>query len=426
MNDSPCACAAPGPCPRYGREMTGRLHQICRGEGVAPDEAARYRALWDVQAAAARGRPPAACPHAGVALRDDGGRAVTRACGTCPAGVRLKVFPCHHPARAPEEVTVADCDACPYAPRPAEGARRLILKNHLSPGDVLAMTAAVHSLHKAHPGKYLTAVDTTCQPLWEHNPDVAALDLARREGWEEAVMHYPLIDQSNQRAVHFLQGYCDFLENSLGVRVPLLTNRPHVYLSRREKSWLPQVEERTGRPTRYWVVNAGAKRDYTTKSWGRASYQRVVDLLRGKIQFVQVGRAEHDHPRLSGVMDLVGQTDDRQLVRLCHHADGGLGGVTFLMHLMAALEKPYVALMGGREPVQWNSYPRQQLLHTVGLLPCCRSGGCWRSRVVPLGDGDEKDKSLCEAPTWGEGAVPRCMASISPEEVAGKILLFCT
>ncbi len=375
----------------------------------------------------ARGRAVAVvtCPHAGETLRGSGGRPVTRGCGTCPGKAGgLKVFPCRHPAREPEEVTAADCRACPYRPAPpAPEARRLILRNHLSPGDVLAMTAAVHSLARAHPGKYRVAVDTTCQAVWDHNPDVEPLAVARAEGWEEVQTHYPLIDQSNQRACHFLEGYCDFLGASLSIRLPLLTNRPLVYLSRRERSWMGQVQELTGRAGKFWLVNAGTKSCYTAKGWGAARYQRVVDLLAGRVWFVQVGRAEHDHPRLRGAFDLVGKTDDRQLVRLCHHAEGGLGGVTFLQHLMAALEKPYFCVMGGREPVQWNSYPRQQLFHTVGLLPCCRSGGCWKSRTAPLGDGDEKDKSLCEAPTWGEAPAPRCMASITPEEVSAKILL---
>lgn len=48
--------------------------------------------------------------------------------------------------------------------------RTLILKNHLCPGDVVALTAAVRDLHRTHPGRYLTDVRTPFQALWEHNP----------------------------------------------------------------------------------------------------------------------------------------------------------------------------------------------------------------------------------------------------------------
>jgi hypothetical protein len=56
-----------------------------------------------------------------------------------------------------------------------------------------------------------------------------------------------------------------------------------------------------------------------------------------------------------------------------------------------------VVVAGGREPVQWEAYPTHQFLHTVGLLPCCAGGGCWRSRTVPLGDGEGHDHAdrLC-------------------------------
>lgn len=303
-------------------------------------------------------------------------------------------------------------------------ARKLILKNHLSPGDVLAMTAAVHGLSRRHPGKFRLAVDTTAQELWQFNPDVEPLEKARQEeGWEEVQMHYPLVNECNQRAVHFLQGYADFLAHALKVEVPLLTNRPLVYLSGEERGWQNQVEQEFGYKGKFWLVCAGRKADFSAKFWGAHNYQEVVNLLRGRVVFVQVGAAEHHHSPLQGAYNLVGKTDLRQLVRLCWHAQGTLSGVTLLHHLAAALQKPAVTVLGGREPVQWNAYPRCQLLHTVGALACCRDGGCWKSRTVALHDGSEQDGSLCEQPVPGPEPVPRCLSLIRPEEVAGRVRL---
>jgi len=273
----------------------------------------------------------------------------------------------------------------------------------------------------------VTAVDTTAMQLWEHNPDVVPAESLKDRGPVTLEVHYPKVNVSNQHAIHFMSAYCSYLEDALGVKVPLMTNRPMVYLSKLERSWVNQVEETTKRKQRFWIVNAGYKTDYTTKAWSHASFQRVVDLLRGKVLFVQIGENDpkHVHKPLNGVINLIGKTDTRQVVRLFHHADGVLTGVSFPMHLAAALEKPCVAIMGGREPVIWNSYPRQTLMHTVGALDCCRSGGCWKSRVVPLGDNDEKDKSLCEQPVPGDEPVGRCMALISPESVAEAVLRYC-
>src|SRR5207244_10704494 len=121
--------------------------------------------------------------------------------------------------------------------------------------------------------------------------------------------------------------------------------------------------------------------------------------------FGRVGGPGQRHPPLRDVIDLRGRTDLRQLVRLVHHAQGVLCPVTLLMHLAAAVEvpagmpknRPCVVVAGGREPPHWEAYPHHQFIHTVGALWCCDNGGCWKSRTVPLGDGDEKDRpeSLC-------------------------------
>ncbi len=337
----------------------------------------------------------------------------------------MKVFNCRHPARSPEEVTVKDCRECPYKPTDKGlSVEKVILRCSLCPGDALVLSAAIYSLHRAHPGRYQTAIETTADGLFDFNPDVWHAAPGDRNGVRTVQCEYPLVHQSNQRAIHFMEAYCSGLGDALGVQIPLLTNRPHLFVSFQEKQWMSQVQEATGRPTKFWVINSGFKPDYVAKWWGLSNYQRVVDLLRGKVQFVQIGSEEHDHPALSGVIDLRGKTDHRQFVRLCWHAEGGLGGVTFLQHAMAALERPYMCILGGREPVVWNSYPRQQLFHVVGSLPCCRSGGCWRSRIVKSGDGDEKDNSLCENPFFGVETVGKCMAMIRPEDVAEKILAY--
>jgi ADP-heptose:LPS heptosyltransferase len=108
-----------------------------------------------------------------------------------------------------------------------------------------------------------------------------------------------------------------------------------------------------GRKIAFWLINAGIKNDFTTKAWPVEYFQEVVNRTCGRIQWVQIGAKEHDHPVLTGVIDLRGQTDHRQLIRLVWHAQGGLGPVTYLQHLCAAWEKPYVCLLGGREPVTW-------------------------------------------------------------------------
>jgi ADP-heptose:LPS heptosyltransferase len=305
--------------------------------------------------------------------------------------------------------------------------RKLILTNFQSPGDIVMLTAAVRDLHRSHPNRFLTDVRTCCPALWEHNPHVTPLD----ENDPEVTVipcEYPLIHRSNQEPVHFLRAFPAFLNERLGLRIRVTEFKGDIHISDEEKRWFSRVEEIKGRSTPFWLITSGGKLDFTIKWWDAARYQQVVDHFRGRIEFVQVGALDHHHPPLEGVIDLRGQTDLRQLVRLMYHAQGVISPVSLLMHLAAAVEtkpgmpgrRPCVVIAGGREPPQWTAYPHHQFIHTVGALRCCDDGGCWKSRTVPLGDGDEKDlpENLCVDVV---GTLPRCMHMITPEEVARRV-----
>lgn len=309
-------------------------------------------------------------------------------------------------------------------------ARKLILRNFQSPGDIVMLTAAIRDLHLCYPGEYLTDVRTPCPQLWDNNPYITTLTEGDA-GVELMDCHYPLIHHSNQTPYHFLHGFLDFLNDRLGVHIKPSAFKGDIHLSTAEKTWISQVQEITGTDTPFWIVASGGKYDFTVKWWDHRRYQQVVDHFRNKILFAQVGEAKHYHPPLQGVIDLRGRTDLRQLVRLVFHSQGVLGPVSLPMHLAAAVEvkssppknRPCVVVAGGREPPHWEAYPHHQFIHTVGALRCCDNGGCWKSRTVSLGDGDEKDhpENLCVDVVDG---LPRCMDMISAEEVVRRIQIY--
>ncbi len=311
--------------------------------------------------------------------------------------------------------------------------KHIILKNNLSPGDILMLTAAVRDLHLTFPGEFQTDVRTSCSELWDNNPYLTPL---ADDDPEVTVVNceYPLIHQSNQLPYHFIHAFRLFLSERLGKDIKPHAFRADVHLNEQEKQWISQVDEITGvAGTRFWIIVSGGKKDFTAKWWDPARSQEVVDHFRDRLMFVQCGAGEdwHVHPPLQNVIDLRGQTDLRQMVRLMYHADGVVCPVTMFMHLAAAVEtkpgrpknRPCVVVAGGREPSQWEAYPHHQYLHRNGCLPCCEDGGCWKSRVVPLDDGDEKDDSLCLYPVkTGSGAViPKCLEMVSAQNVIHAI-----
>ena len=312
--------------------------------------------------------------------------------------------------------------------------RKLLFKHFRSPGDILMLTAAVRDLHLTYPNQFLTDVRTSAPALWENNPYVTPLEDEDPEV-ECIDCEYPLIHQSNQLPYHFIHAFRLFLNEKLGLSIRPHKFQPDIHLAEQEKGWTSQVDEITGMSgTRFWIIVSGGKKDFTAKWWDPQRYQEVVDHFKDRILFVQCGQGRDDHhvhPHLTHVIDLVGQTDLRQMTRLMYHADGVICPVTMFMHLAAAVEtkpgrahnRPCVVIAGGREPAQWEAYPFHQYLHRNGCLPCCDQGGCWKSRTVPLGDGAEQDNSLCVYPVLtGAGAVvPKCLEMITARHVIDAV-----
>jgi ADP-heptose:LPS heptosyltransferase len=308
--------------------------------------------------------------------------------------------------------------------------RKLILKCGLSPGDIVMLTAAVRDLHRCYPGQFVTDVRTVCSELWKNNPHLTSLSEEDPEA-EQIDCLYPLIDRCNESPYHCLHGFVEFLNDRLNLAIKPTVFKGDIHVSDQEKAWCSQVQEVTGEDTPFWIIAAGGKYDLTIKWWQSERYQEVVNHFRDKIQFVQVGDYGHHHPKLEGVIDLRGQTNLRELVRLVYHAQGVLCSVTSLMHLAAAVEtkrgqpanRPCVVIAGGREPVHWEAYPDHQFIHTNGALRCCINGGCWKDRTLPLRDGDKRDQPdhLCVDVVR---ELPRCMNMITPAEVERRIELY--
>jgi Glycosyltransferase family 9 (heptosyltransferase) len=296
----------------------------------------------------------------------------------------------------------------------------------LPPGAVIMLTAAVRDLHLAFPGQFLTDVRTSAPPLWLNNPWITPLDDDDPEV-EIIDCDYPLIHRSNRVPYHFVHAVIDNLSDRLGVAFGPTRCGGDLHVSAYETECPSQVEESTGLQVPFWIIAPGWNSNFTVKHWSAARYQEIIDAFRGRVLFVHVGHNSPRQLRLSGVLDLTGQTNLRQLVRLLYRSQGVLCPVNLMMHLSAAVEttsgdyrRPCVIVAGGREPPQWEAYPHHQYLHTVGALSCCANGGCWRARAFRLGDGTAYDQPnrLCVDVVAN---LPRCMHMIRSSDVIEAI-----
>ena len=307
---------------------------------------------------------------------------------------------------------------------------RIIIQQMQAPGDILMLTAALRDLHKAYPQQFLTDVRTSANEFFENNPYITKLN-PRDPRVYTMKAEYPLISHSNKGPWHFVEAFHDYFASVLGIPVKPTLMRGDVYVSDEEKGWFSQIREIVGQDIPYWIIDAGYKNDYTCKMWEFARYQAVIDAF-PQITWVQIGAKDtgHTHQELQGdnVINLVGKTNLRQLVRLMYHAVGVISPVSLPMHLCAAVEmkgafnrmnRPCIVLAGGREPNQWEQYVNHQYLHTCGQLHCCDDGGCWLSRIEKLNDKEEHNEKICTRPikSLSGQMIPQCMDMIKVDEV---------
>ncbi len=306
--------------------------------------------------------------------------------------------------------------------------KNIIFSNKQCPGDIVAMQYGVNCFAKEHK-EYNVNVETTVPDLWIGNPYIKH-DLKPSKATRNIKLDYRSIHRSNQNPVSFLHAFRETIENVLKLKCPDIPYQDTIHITEEEKGWFSAPREILGHDYPYWVINSGYKKDFTAKQWDFNRYQQLV-TLNPNVFFVQVGltNSHHVHKPLVGsnVINLLNKTDNRQLIRLVYNSFGVITPVSYTMMLAYCIpphprfkrkSRGCIVIAGGREPNHWQQPPGGHYLHTCGMLPCCDYGGCWKSRVIPIGDNDDKDKSLCAYPVKiGKQTIAKCMDMISFDEV---------
>jgi len=323
------------------------------------------------------------------------------------------------------------------------GNKKLLLTNKQCPGDGVMLAYAVKSLKEAYGNNYAVDVNVGYPDLFEGLYEDNTLTKFDRSDKDvrEITLKYETIHTSNQRLYFYLDGMRNQLSLELGIPIPPCEHSGFLSLRNEEKSWYSAVYEELGYDVPYWVINAGYKTDYAAKQWSFIEYQKLIEMHPDTV-FVQIGLDTNKHPNhihapLSGdnVINMLGKTDNRQLVRLVYNSYGVISPCSLLMLLGYAVpphprfgrkSRANIAIAGGREPNHWHQGPNAQYLHTCGMLPCCDYGGCWCSRVKKLGDGNQKDSSLCHFPVELSNGqvVGKCMDMIKAEDVSRLVSMY--
>jgi len=357
--------------------------------------------------------------------------------------------------------------------------RKIVFKHSRALGDGLMMTAGLRDFHLLFPDIKVN-VESNQPSLWENNPYIDTSIKKEDPGVEFYKVGYPMVGNVNNSNMHFtsmflfdmiaaadlhealplrIGEFCAaFANGSVGdpsmgdtVKNPdakepfislrnkysdfcknFMRQRGDVYLSEKEKTY-NMIKDVYG-IEKYWVVAPGGKRDCTTKIWDWRRFQTVIDYFDGLIKFVVIGRSDHLVEKLNNVIDLTDKFNEevRGLIPLVYHSEGCVSGLSFLMHMAAAIppkkgkaRKPCVVLAGGREPSGWTAYTNHRHLHTNGALECCDNGGCWQARVIPIAKDPDHNKRLCHKTITDNGrTVAKCMDMISAQDVIRAIEMY--
>jgi ADP-heptose:LPS heptosyltransferase len=307
----------------------------------------------------------------------------------------------------------------------------------MAPGDTLMVTAVIRDLKLLYGDGIQLDVKSQFGNIWRHNPYCTPL---RRQdpGVRPLVISYKEQMKASQlgRRLHFVTAFHEVFTQMTRMPVPCRLPKGDLHLTDEEKQ-NPYIKGR------YWLIVPGGKADMTIKYWPQDRYQAVVDMLRPwGLRFVQEGAVKpmHEHPPLNNVLNCVGLTSMRDLIVNMYHAEGVICGVSFPMHLAAALDKPCVVIAGGREEPWWEEYSNcynafgpecppvkvpHEYLHTLGQYACCKVHGCWKRRVVPRDDGNTAyDVDPCVRPIRLPYPVAECMNSIQPAHVVEAVMRY--
>lgn len=280
---------------------------------------------------------------------------------------------------------------------------KFVLKNYQCPGDLLMLSACVRDIKKWYPHVQLD-VRTSDDGIWQNNPNLTELD-PNSPDVTEIEMNYDIINQSNENIhAHFIHGFIDDFNKKTGLIVKLTEFKPDVHLTEEEKN--EKVFE--DQPEKFVILAAGGKTDYKTKWWWKEAWEEVVKNC-PDVTFIQLGKVESSHIhhpiKAPNVVNKIGNTSTRDVLRLVYQSVGTVSVVTMFMHMAAAFDKHAAVVAGAHEPWWWEKYPGHDYFHSIGRLSCCRYGGCWK------GECENKNKQGRQ----------KCLELIDPVDVANKI-----
>ena len=260
---------------------------------------------------------------------------------------------------------------------------KVIFRNKLAIGDNLVFTVALRELHEQFPDRYQTGVLSYYPEIYENNPYVENFTKEEAKNILVIDVNYSRDFKSKRLSgKHFANGYITCLNNVFGLDIELTNCHPEIYLDFNEINEAKNIMEKNNITEKCWLISPAIKQDIPLKNYSAYRWQRLVsELYDVGVEIVQTGDVNSINPKLKNIKSLVGKLNLREYFAMASLCRGMIGHVSLQTHLAAAFKKPCITINGGRENINWYSYPNQQFLHSVGMLECCKDSGCWLKNI---------------------------------------------
>lgn len=170
-------------------------------------------------------------------------------------------------------------------------------------------------------------------PIWENNPFIS--EIVDADQIDPQIMEKVVLEQDN---------YCQFghvIENicfCYGLKPRKL--RPSLFLSPEEMKWGIWTLSDLKRPV-VCLHPSGKSASKPDSPWFVENWLKIIDALKDKVSFVQLGKFDTDHKNL-GVLSP--KTTIRQAMSIIWAADASLGFDSCITHMATAFEKPAVVV----------------------------------------------------------------------------------
>ncbi len=261
------------------------------------------------------------------------------------------------------------------------GLPELLFHFGIGPGDDLLCTVLLRELKKR--GQKKIWMMSKNSGLFELNDDldlVVPIDDRYRafiqafgKKWKQLAYsrYFPEEDRSESPKLHIIAEMCSRAD----IQGPIAL-RPYFHVKEEERA-------KAARVSGFIAIQSsglGGQLPMQNKQWHAERFQLVVDALKGKFKFVQLGSASD--PLLKNAADLRGKTSLRETGAVLERCRLFVGNVGFLMHLARAVECPSVIIYGGREAPWQSGYTcNSNLYSAVPCAPCWLWNKCDHDRV---------------------------------------------